>query len=55
MDALWSYDERGQPQDTKLAEKFADQKDYITAVRQEEKISRGNENCLWFFKARRSH
>ena len=46
MDAPWNYDEEGSPRSTDLVRKFADQKDYIAAVRQEENISDGNNHCL---------
>lgn len=36
MDAQWNYDESGRPKDTELVQQFADQDDYIVAVRQEE-------------------
>ena len=36
MDVPWDYDESGRPKDPELAQRFAEQDDYIAAVRQEE-------------------
>jgi hypothetical protein len=33
MDAPWNYDEEGSPKSTDLIRNFADQQDYIAAVR----------------------
>jgi hypothetical protein len=46
MDAPWNYDEEGSPKDTDLIQKFAEQKDYIAAVRQEENRIDGGNHCL---------
>ncbi|KAI5867868.1 phosphotransferase enzyme family-domain-containing protein [Durotheca rogersii] len=43
MDAPWNYDENGYPKDAELAQRFADQQEYITAVRQEEILIGGTE------------
>jgi hypothetical protein len=45
MDAPWLYDERGDPVSSELAQKLADQRRYIAAVKQhEEEMKVGN--CL---------
>lgn len=36
MDAPWLYDERGDPKDSKLAQKLADQRTYVAAVKHHE-------------------
>ncbi|KAK9788190.1 putative Aminoglycoside phosphotransferase domain-containing protein [Seiridium cardinale] len=36
MDAPWNYDEAGVPKDADLVKQFADQKDYVEAVKKEE-------------------
>ncbi|KAK0100468.1 hypothetical protein ONS95_008418 [Cadophora gregata] len=46
MDAPWNYDEEGSPQSTDLIQKFADQKAYMAAVRQEENRNDGISLCL---------
>lgn len=46
MDAPWNYDEEGSPKSTDLIRKFADQEDYIAAVRREENRSDENSRCL---------
>ena len=46
MDVPWKYDEEGSPKSTDLVRKFADQKYYIAAVRQEENRSNINNRCL---------
>lgn len=44
MDAPWNYDKSGNPKDAELVQRFADQDDYIVAVRQEE-ARLGLKNC----------
>lgn len=46
MDAPWNYDDEGNPKSPELAQQFADQKDYVAAVRQEEQRSGGHQYCL---------
>jgi len=46
MDAPWNYDEEGSPKSPDLIRRFADQIDYVAAVRQEEDRSDGNSCCL---------
>ena len=36
MDAPWNYDKSGNPKDAEIAQQFADQDDYVVAVREEE-------------------
>ena len=45
MDAPWNYDEEGSPKSPDLIRKFADQKDYVAAVRKEN-ISDGDSRFL---------
>ncbi|KAF7510072.1 hypothetical protein GJ744_007176 [Endocarpon pusillum] len=46
MDAPWTYDDQGRPNDADMAQKLSDQKDYITAVRYHENEGDGNNHSL---------
>lgn len=46
MDAPWVYNEDGSPKSADMAQKFADQRDYVAAVKEEENRSRGRGHCL---------
>lgn len=46
MDVPWDYNEDGSPKSAELARKFADQRDYVAAVKEEENKSGGNDHCL---------
>ncbi|KAM5356861.1 hypothetical protein ACJ41O_003507 [Fusarium nematophilum] len=46
MDAPWNYNEDGSPKSAELAEKFADQRAYVAAVKEEENRIRRNGHYL---------
>lgn len=45
-DAPWNYDKSGHPTDAELVQRFADQDDYIVALRQEEARMGLTDCCL---------
>lgn len=46
MDVPWDYNEDGSPKSAELAQKYADQRGYVAAVKEEENRSGGNDHCL---------
>lgn len=46
IDAPWNYNHDCSPRDADLIEQFADQKEYVEAVRQEENSNPGNTHHL---------
>jgi len=46
IDAPWNYDEEGNPKSPGLVQQFADQKDYLAAVRREEGKHGGDQHFL---------